>query len=624
MSKKGGNFFEEHIEKMVLAIVGLVCVWLLITRILISPNAISYDNDKFSSGDIDDYISRQAGILEDKLNRKPEPPPGYEPRLDDFSALLDLAISDIDVSVGLPQPVHSSGQAGVKKRAYRLPQIGEVNEVSVEHLRAVAYVPVEEIDEENTYDQAEVGPNDIDFVTVQAKFDVARLVESFYESFAGRNVQEQWRDPCLARPVFAAVQMRRQQLLPDGTWGGWQRVPRTRIDARRAMFEVIEEVNDLPAGGIKVRMIRFAEGQSQMGLLQPAAYQIASAKQEWFPPSLHKEFAKYRSQMEARQKREQRVAAREELKKEREKARASRRSRAPRIRMPGGTDEDEDEGDSGDHRVSRRSSTRRDRGERRVEKERPAKGREAPKTASASDIYDKFDEILLTKESDFIRTRQPLVFWAHDDTVEPERCYRYRIRLGVFNPIAGTEQFSEQDRHLKNKVVLWSEFSDTTEPVEIPGMLYFFPCEIAEARRAVTVQVCRYVLGYWYCNDFMVKPGEVIGKVTKSETSQPEEAAVVPERIDYTTGAVLVDVAPVNDFSAGKNPRARRYFDMLYSSDGADIERMPIKSRYWGEELQSRFAEIKKSEKAPREPLREKGSRMAELRRDVPGQEYEE
>ncbi|GAF76797.1 unnamed protein product [marine sediment metagenome] len=231
---------------------------------------------------------------------------------------------------------------------------------------------------------------------------------------------------------------------------------------------------------------------------------------------------------------------------------------------------------------------------------------------------------MLTEESDFTRMRQLLVFWAHDDTVEPEMCYRYRIRLGVFNPIAGTEQFSEQDRHLKNRVVLWSEFSDTTEPVEVPGMQYFFPCEIAEARRAVTVQVCRYVLGYWYCNDFMVKPGEVIGKVTKSETGRPEEGAVVPERIDYTTGAVLVDVTPVNDFSAGKDPRARRYFDILYSPDGADIERMPIKSRYWGKELQSRFAEIKKSEKVPREPLRERGSRMAELRRAVPGEEYEE
>ena len=136
MSKKGGNFFEEHIEKVALAIAGLVCAWLLITHVLISPNVTSYDNKKFSSGDIDIYISEQAELLEDKLNRRPKPAPPYDPCFPGFSALIDLSILGIDASLYLPQPKSLMQVRAV--RAYRIPLIGEVNNVEVEHIRAVA------------------------------------------------------------------------------------------------------------------------------------------------------------------------------------------------------------------------------------------------------------------------------------------------------------------------------------------------------------------------------------------------------------------------------------------------------------------------------------------------------
>jgi len=207
--------------------------------------------------------------------------------------------------------------------------------------------------------------------------------------------------------------------------------------------------------------------------------------------------------------------------------------------------------------------------------------------------------------------RDPLVFWAHDDTCQPEKSYRYRIRLGVFNPIAGTEQFSERDKWQKNNVILWSGFSEETEPVEIPGTLYFFPIAIQEAANMVTVQVCRYALGYWYGRNFAVKQGEVIGKVveTWSEDVGQEEGITIPETIDYATGAVLVDVMPVNDWSGGKNLRARYYFDMLYTFDGSNIEHLPVNQRYWAKDMQTRFGEIEKCKGEPKEPLRDWGSR---------------
>ena len=690
MSKKGNNFFEEHIEKIVLAVVGLVCIWLFLTRVLFSPNYVEYKGGKFSPGNIDNYIStsKDAADLEEKLSSKPTPK-SYERKKDIFVARLDSAISKVDVSVPWPLPIHNSSMDFRDRRKYAIPEIGEVNEVTMGYIGAVAYVPTVEINEEVAYDKAVSEVNDIDFVTVEAKFDVKGLYERFYDNFAGSDVQEdQWRDPCLAKPVFANVQLQREEALADGSWSDWQIVPRTRIDHRRKMFEVIEDVAKLPPGGMKVRLLQFDDRVVRMDLLQPRAYSIASAREEWFPPSVHEKFQQHMRERE----REERRKAKEEEEKERDKKR-DERSDSRRTRRPGagsgfGTGGISGRGISeglagtgglyGDTDTTRRRS-RDDRrrltddgtgtGRRSTERSRrrtdPGLGeyenyllgmqgdRAIRRGPSMNDVYNEFYKILLTRRTLLEKMREPLVFWAHDDTVEPEKRYRYRIRLGVFNPIAGTNQFSEEYRGFKNKVVLWSGFSDITEAVEIPGRLYFFARDIQnEAAKIVTVQVSRYVLGYWHSKDFPVKQGEAVGKVVESETTSgsskrretvPEffggypaaygghmgeelrlmgiESDIrsdiigrtVPETIDYTTGAVLVDVVPVNDYdwSGGKKLNPRHYFDMLYTFDGMDIERMPIRPNYWARELKIRFSEIKNAEKEPREPFRDWGNRIA-------------
>ena len=625
MIEKVGNFFEGHIEKIVWAAVGLVCFWLLITRVLLSPNYVSYDNKEFPPGDIDLYISKQAELLEHRLNLNPEPGDTYNRNIGKFIAKVYSAI-DIDVRLGLPQPPYILSSVS-DNRKYSIPLIGEVNGVAIEHIRAAAYVPTEKIDEENSYDRAKHKPDDIDFVTVESKFDVARLVENFYESFASDDIQEEW-----------------------------QSVPQTKINHRRRMFEVIEDVEKLPPGGIEVRLLQFDESGVRMDLLQPEAYRIASAKEDWFPPSLHKKFAKVQGEIEAQEMREAREAEREKREREleeartrneetrtrREDARPGQRSRSSTTRTTrtrsGGRGRGGEYGggmgqllsgmspgrsSTGRGRSDRRSdsSARRSKlEERRRESEPLAGSREASKKMSIADIHKELDEILITEKTDLTKMRKPLVFWAHDDTVELEKSHRYTIRLGVFNPIAGTDQFNEEFKSLKNNAILWSEFSEVTETVEIPGRLYFFCRDKHEADKTVTVTVCRYVLGYWYSKDFAVKQGEVIGKVVEPEVARDEKEkdVTVPERIDYATGAVLVDVIPVSDWSGAAFLRPRHYFDTLYSFDGTNIERMPTKPEYWAKELQVKFNEIKKSEKEPKEPLRAWVSRAGRVRQLIP------
>ena len=643
MAGRKNNFFEEHIEKIVLVVVGLVCLWLLFSRVLLSPNYIEYENKRFRPGDIDDYISKQVQQLEEKLDRQPEPIPPYDQRVDDFLALVDSAIDNIGTGIYIPIPNPVSEIIGTQPR-YNLPHIGEVNNTSVEHIRAVAYIPTEQINEDNPYDSATHEPSDIDFVTVEGRFDIRQLYASFKESFAGEQLRQDWHDPCLAEPVFAAVQLQRQELLStaegdemrsqafaDDIWSDWQDVPRTKIDHRKRMFEVIEKVEDLPPGGIEVRLLQFNDAYVRTDLLQPQAYQIASANQEWFPPSLHKQYVQHQREIELRERREAREAEKQQREQGLEQGRASRRSRT--TTKTAVTDErtmmmeaiaGASAPTTGRTDRRRRLTERRERVPRE-KPERPSRNKEDSKTLD--DFYDELDEILIDSKTDLSEADKSLIFWVHDDTVEAGKCYRYRIRLGFFNPVAGTNRFSEADESLKNDVVLWSDFSDISQPVEIPAALYFFAREIQEAAKIVTVKVCRYVLGYWYSKDFPVKPGEVIGKVVEYEAEeqedQPEEDIPSPETIDYSTAAVLVDVIPVNDWAGGNNLRARHYFDMLYTFDGTDIRHTPVKQRYWPDELQVKFNEIRKLEEEPKQPLRQwaAGTRQRRVRpRGVEGE----
>jgi hypothetical protein len=285
---------------------------------------------------------------------------------------------------------------------------------------------------------------------------------------------------------------------------------------------------------------------------------------------------------------------------------------------------------------------------------------------SVNEVYIKFDALRLTRLTEFEKLREPVSFWAHDDTVEPGKTYRYRIRLGVFNPVAGMDRLSEQDKSRTNEVILWSNYSGTTEPVEIMGRLYFFANNVRETDKAVTVQVSRLALGRWYSHDFLVRHGELIGEALEPEPEKPErnnlrggplggpigspagspmrtpgspmgtpggpmgpyaglprpqEKTNVPETIDYATGAVMVDAVAVNDWSGQPTLRTRHYYDMLYSFDGITIEHMPASATYWEPDVQAVFSHIGRLQREPQQPFKTFGTTG---RRQRMGGEYDQ
>jgi len=673
MNIQCGNFFEKHVEKLVLAIVGIVCLWLLLSGVLWSPNKVKYGNDYFGAAVIDEHIKTDAQRLESKLTAKPKARGKYYSKKGAFISLLtgqvnkeafDMALikslcpeAAKYMVVNLATKTEPILPAFVPfettdDRQYSIPHVGEVADVSAEHFRVAAYVPLEQIDSEHRYTEDTSEVNDIDFVTVSATFDMAELRDSFRESFMGVDVNELWRDPCLAKPVFSAVELEREELLPDGSWSGWSVVPRSRVDARKEMFTIIEDASKLGPGGVAVRKLRFENQKVMIDLLQPETYRIASSDEQWFPPDLHRRYVEYQKQQDKLERRK--AAEAEKTAREDERLGDSRYPSRGRVGTAGYTSGSETgagsyssgrQGPMGYNRGRlgmRAGAGRLDSGRNEEGFGRPIRrGRRPVRTSGMStrknknknknknllnDLYDELEKIQLTDKTDVSKMREPLVFWAHDDTVEPGKTYRYRIRLGVFNPIAGTEKVKDEYASLKNSVILWSSFSKTTDELAIPRRLYFFAKGIQEAARKVTVKIAKYMKGYWYSKSFQVEPGEVIGSVVDEEAERQKETDnntgtdsdsgsdfELPATIDYRTGAVLVDIGVVSSWLAGG-----RYSEILYSYDGIEIEHMSVRYSDWPSGVKTIFRDIELAEKKTRKAYQSFAATKSKHKRYIP------
>lgn len=602
MNKIKGNFFEEHIEKIVLIVFCVLCMAILISRVLLSPNSIRYNGSKFSPAKIDEPISKKAKTLDMILNEAPTQKEPYSPRIGEFTALIDTSVN-IDVSRDFDLPMMSDRQID-DDRKYDLPSIGSiVANAMAERIRAVAYVPTEKITLETPYSAGNTEPNDIDFVTVQAELNMNRLYDSFNEAFAGSDVSTAWRDPCFAEPVFAAVDLQRQEINTDGSLSGWQRVERTNIDDFKEILQIIEDVKNLPDGGMKVRMLQFDNRNIQKALLQPQPYNIASSDDAWLPPALHQEYVKIQKEEKNRIERAARDAeALERAKKEEER----RRLRQERLSRNSTNTLRRDELTEVDSAISERR-------QKALEARELARNRNNPVSDETSDeenispfetFMEKVNVLMITPETNFRQMNTPLLFWAHDDTVEPGKNYQYRIRVGFFNPLAGSDMLKEKDESQKKQVILWSDFAYSPQTIKIPQRSYFFAHDMIEAADAVKVEICKYILGYWRSENFTVKPGEPIGAPVERNILNEEQGVMVPQTIDYATGYVLIDMVAVNEWSDGRKIQPIRYYQMIYSKDGKELEYQPIKKTYWSDVVRNNFNMIREKQKETPKPLR--------------------
>ncbi len=608
MAGKSSNFLLDHIEKIALGLAGIICLYLLFTGVVFTPNAVEYQGHAYSPGELDRQIEKETKELKYRLAGEPNAGRDSQEKLGDYTSLME---NSVKLNTGLwpevPYPTNEDDDG----RRYTIPAAPVISDASADRIRALAYFPKQEVGGPVTYKSVETEPNDLDMVTVEARLDVAGLYNSFKESFEGPSVKPQWQDPCMSKPIFAAVELQRSHKKPDGSWSDWQDVPRLKIDNNRPLLNIIERVEDLPRGGMKVRLLQYNKDDVMRDILQPAAYDIASAEEQWYPPSIHEQYLSLMKEKQLAQRREELERARQEHEQELEQSRNSRReSRTAASSQPvtGGVNAPVSVG-----RTSPDSVPRRDRSDRMREREELRLRREQEK--EMQDNPDtQLEKLKITGEKQLEEMTEPLLFWSHDDTVEPGNTYRYRIRLGVFNPLAGTNKLKSDSESYKDEVIIWSNFADAGT-IEIPDRLYFFATDMREAANSVIVEVFRYAMGYWYSKQYVVEAGEVIGKVDSPEETKPgndtQESAMqqativlIPEMVDFKTKAMMVDTSEVRDWTGGRNLRNNDHYEIYYSYDGSSIESQPIRQRFWSSDMLSIYNDIRNQMRQPKQPYR--------------------
>jgi len=600
---------EAHADKIVLGLVVLVSVALLWMYILSGPYSAEVDGRKRGPGDIDTYVQGKAERLLQELDEPAEPMPYDKTYAAQFDQLMQSSVQVASLAVPYP----GTAEAVVEEdRLYDLPRIASLTDVAASSLRGAAQIPTDDIRPDMPYASAPYEMGDLDLVTVSAKFNMESLLNSFQQSFMGPRLQANWKDATLARPVFARLELQRRQRRPDGSWADWTSVPRTRIDMYKKLLEDLPLSTDELQFGVNIWINQYMDKMVQKDILQPDAYAFLISPSEWMPPAyLNEAYEIVAKQEEAllRQMREDRMKRQDTL--------TDRRQDTGR---PTGARQPQQQPDNRRQPDTRRQPDRRGRetlgtlGETPLTTQRTAPVR---RERTLEDVRTDMQKILLDDRKTAESMRDELLVWAHDDTVAPGQTYQYRLRLGVFNPIAGKEWFRSEQAQFKNQVVLWSEFTEPTEDIYVQKRVHIFPMELlaakdqADTAQGVKVEVARYNLGQWYTQTFDVFPGQIIGQ--KAEVKPRQDAAAQrgmpgretmvlgaadpmtagPTTVDFTTPFMMVDVSRL--ISWGTNAQRRSTFDMmLYYDPQLQLMEAAVGRNNWDAALKGEYDFVQK------------------------------
>jgi hypothetical protein len=129
--------------------------------------------------------------------------------------------------------------------------------------------------------------------------------------------------------------------------------------------------------------------------------------------------------------------------------------------------------------------------------------------------------------------QQDIVVWAHDDTVQPGKTYRYKLRYYIKNPVWQTVNVCNPQNLADQFYIASTDNKVWTDAINVKSETNFFVVAVSPSvRPVVKFDIFRWKNGAWQMQTAEAGPGDMIGNV--DATTQT----------DFTTGLTLVTVVP--------------------------------------------------------------------------------
>lgn len=625
MKLKGINPIEQHVEKIVVVLAGIILLAVIAQQFLTNPNEVKIGSDTVSASRAYEPVKRAATTLKAKLDApSPELPADFQAAGKDMKSEFEKLIKgSIAPRRSLPAlgPAVALGATNVKVTDALF---AEVTMPQPAPAVAAAFWSTVSPDETAAYPELAAllpkeQPFDHPFVSVESTIDIKALVESLQSDPDGAGPLEAmpqgwWREGIEA----ITVEAEREQMNSDGSWGKGVVLPAM---LGRHLF-VVGWNESVKTNGDMQSELRSAREQASE-ILRPAFYKTLGA-QDWVPPSAaatrtkssadpgvlaakQAELEKVRADLKTRREELEKIPKEEPKKPEAPKPpEKPAPGRAPAAPAPKTAPTTPPVNNTAERTrltniVNRLESRERLLAEEVAKLAPPAAGDAAPAGAAPAPVTS-----LLSQDA--------VTFWMHDATAQPGERYRYRLRLGVNNPLFGRGMnLKEEQQSLAANSIIKSPWSEWSNPVDVDRAEYFFVTsatpdnDLGSAR--ASVELYKFYFGHYRKQTTGMNIGDPLSgninlpknlagapaapsttsapsspstpstPATPGSTVEPAPVAaapfVAPDSIRVTLdGVILLDIAPMPNASG-----APGFVAVLRDINGQVIIRNPEKDR---------------------------------------------
>ncbi|MHC5114695.1 MAG: hypothetical protein ACYTGP_09735 [Planctomycetota bacterium] len=597
MKRKGITIWEQHVEHIVLAAAVLFFVVFAALQFISEPNQVDMQGGKkVDPGDIDALLEDTATDLQARLT--PDAPPSF--RIPDHEPVVEIFAEQIASPVA-ERPIVASHRSvvlveeigpGGTDVAYVVPEVeAPYSVVADQYFDAVL---TEEVDaHEKLQEILPDAPHDLTWVTAAAQFSLEQVWEQLRRTGPedARPLPINWYDD---RITILDVRVEREEKV-DGHWTN-----RQTLDILPGQVSVRAQIGDTPDRTVRDDVLgRLSDEGEQIALIRPPF--MGTVNDAWTPPDPREDRGDVAQGLTEEQQKiidltrqiKNAVARRDKLAKQYEDLGGALQDLKPpkeeepeERERPGRGGDREDQGRGGDGGKDRRAPPK--------EKKAPPGGGAAPgmntgggsgtgDTQRNKRLLDRLKAQILRQDQLIARRSRTLqqlggdaqgvladaqdanpgdmsaddiVVWAHDITIEPNRTYRYRFTVDLYNPFFAHRIDLLEDQHdLAESITMSSAPSAWSDELRaIPPLKVYVTKADSEQGSLdlgqATAEVFRFYYGRWWRREFPVQPGDRVGSIRLRRDAESDPASV-----DYGTDWFVLDIIP--DPDAGKEARDR-------------------------------------------------------------------